>query len=194
MYLNSTLPKLLGASFYHAPQTETMEAVISVFHELTDLFPWQDSERLENLVSELATFSLTDLKYDYSILFEGQGTMPAPPWGSYYLEIDQLLMGETTMAFREFLHANNIQLATQNKEPEDQFGLMLMALSMLLDKQDIENVDKLLNEFLLPWAFQYLKLIQDASLEHQFYPILAKITEMYLREMPQIINYLADDN
>lgn len=183
MNLNSTLPKLLGVCFYHSPASDVMQSVFPVLPELVDLFPWENPQAIEALIADIQQIAPENLQYDYSILFEGQGNMPAPPWGSYYLEVDQLLMGETTLKFRDFLHGNGIQLATEHKEPEDQFGLMLIALSILLDQKDIENAHQLLHDFLLSWAFRYLNAVQNTALEHNFYPNLAKIAKGYLQQL-----------
>lgn len=183
MYLNPILPKLLGICFYHSPRNENVKLIIPVLSEFIEIFPWSDKKNIEILIQDLDGIYLDDLQYDYSVLFEGQGVMPAPPWGSYYLEVDQLLMGESTVAFRGFLHNHKIQLATEHKEPEDQFGLMLITLSLLLEKNYVESAKELLNKFLLPWAFQYLNLVKNSQLEQTFYPILAKLAETYLREL-----------
>ncbi|WP_368658211.1 molecular chaperone TorD family protein [Budvicia aquatica] len=71
--------------------------------ELADLFPWPDADAVRKACSSIHQIDPESLVYDYSILFEGQGVMPAPPWSSVYLERENLLMGESTLAYRDFL-------------------------------------------------------------------------------------------
>lgn len=184
MYLNSSISKILGVLFYYPPSTDIARSVLPILPELSELLP----ESIEALLPQLTHIDPQSLTYDYSVLFEGQGTMPAPPWGSYYLDVDQLLMGESTLAFRNFLHANDLSLINEHQEPEDQFGLVLMALALLLDKNAIEQAKVLLSDCLLPWAFEYLQHVQNAPLEHNFYPTLAQMSEIYLRTLQQTLN------
>lgn len=181
--LNSTLPKLLGICFYYPPATAITDEVFPVIHEFTEIFPWQNPENIQTLLDSINVEKFSDLSYDFSILFEGQGIMPAPPWGSVYREVDQLLMGETTIAYRHFLHQYQLQLATTQEEPEDQFGLMLMAISILLERNEITAVQTLLADHLSPWAFLYLDKVKAADLEYNFYPVLAEVAKHYLIEL-----------
>ncbi len=126
--IDTTMIRILGAFFYYPPQSDTLRNVYSVLGELTQLCTW-DNQRKFRLFVLLSQTQPDDISYDYSILFEGQGSMPAPPWGSVYLEHDNTVMGESTAAYRDFLQAKGLVTDTGIREPEDQFGLMMMAVS-----------------------------------------------------------------
>ena len=76
--------------------------------------------------------------------------MPVPPRGSVYLEKDNLLMGETTADYRAFLQSQGMVFTDREREPEDQFGLMLLACSDLLAQGDNVAANRLLEAHLLP--------------------------------------------
>lgn len=183
--IDTTAARILGACFYYSPQTETLQTLIPILTELPSLQSWQTTEQLQPICTSLAQANADEITYDYSILFEGQGSMPAPPWGSVYLEHDNTVMGESTAAYRHFLMNKGLVTETGVREPEDQFGLMLMAISALAEQGQEHAITELLEQHLLPWAYRYLALVQQAETEQPFYPNLAIIAEQYLRTLQQ---------
>ncbi|KMW71931.1 nitrate reductase [Photorhabdus luminescens subsp. luminescens] len=183
MLLDTAVPRIIGACFYYSPKSEQVRPLIPLFVDIDKLFPWSNNRNIENLTKKLATFSAESLQYDYSILFEGQGVMPAPPWGSVYLDRENSLSGESTLAYREFLAKQNIVMSSEQREPEDQFGLMLLALVYILEQGHKPAARILLEQHLLPWAYRYLELVQTTKLENDFYSILATITIDYLKTL-----------
>ncbi len=90
----AVLPRILGALFYYSPDRPEVKALFDCLPVLDALYPWRDRGHIEQLC---ASWSLPDddmLAWQFSVLFEGQGEMPVPPWGSVYLEKDNLLMGK----------------------------------------------------------------------------------------------------
>ncbi|NDK97633.1 TorD/DmsD family molecular chaperone [Photorhabdus bodei] len=183
MLLDTTVPRIIGACFYYSPKSEQVRPLIPLLIDIDKLFPWSNNRTIENLTKKLASFSVESLQYDYSILFEGQGVMPAPPWGSVYLDRENSLSGESTLAYREFLTKQNIVMSNKQREPEDQFGLMLLALVYILEQGHKPAARTLLEQHLLPWAYRYLELMQTTKLENDFYPILATIAIDYLKTL-----------
>lgn len=184
MLMNTTIPRIIGACFYYPPQT----TLIAVLPELVALFPWPQPELLRQQTERLTEFDAETLMHDYSMLFEGVGMMPAPPWGSVYLDRENLLMGDSTLDYRQFLAQQGMATNTDNPEPEDQFGLMLMAFAYLLESDKTTAAQQLLSEHLLPWAERYLSLVQSSDTEHVFYPQLAEMTWLYLQTLQQQLN------
>ncbi|MBS9436879.1 molecular chaperone [Photorhabdus noenieputensis] len=183
MLLDTAVPRIIGACFYYSPKSEQVRPLIPLLIDIDKLFPWSNNRKIKNLTKKLATFSAESLQYDYSILFEGQGVMPAPPWGSVYLDRENSLSGESMLAYREFLAKQNIVMSSEQPEPEDQFGLMLLALVYILEQGHKPAARTLLEQHLLPWAYRYLELVQTTKLENNFYSILATITIDYLKTL-----------
>ena len=110
--------------------------------------------------------------------------MPVPPWGSVWLERDNLLMGDTTAEYRAFLHSQGMTFNSRQNEPEDQFGLMLLACSAILDAGKDAAVNQLLEVYLLPWGYRYLERLQGNRVS-PFYARLAAVTSRYLQDLQQ---------
>ncbi len=188
MLTNTSIFRILGACFYYSPNSETINTLIPVLSDLPALADWNDLEKVTQLSASLSQYSPEQLSYDYSMLFEGQGEMPAPPWGSVYLDHENIVMGESTLAYRQFLAKNDLVSDTYLNEPEDQFGLMLMAIAALCEQTKIPAAVELLEQYLLPWAYRYLELVQNTALEHNFYVELASVAEQYLMTLQQEMN------
>lgn len=101
----------------------------------------------------------------YRILFEGPQHLQAPPWGSVYLDPDSVIFGISTLDLRRWLKENGIQRDTsadRGRLPDDHIGNMLVLLGWLIAEKP-QLVDGFLTEHLVPWAFRYLHLAQEAS-------------------------------
>ncbi|RXA93938.1 MULTISPECIES: molecular chaperone [Yersinia] len=187
--LDTTLPRILGACFYYPPQSATVQRLWPLLPHMADIFPWTNAAKITGYCQQIPNITPEQLEYDFSVLFEGQGEMPAPPWGSVYLDKENILMGGSTLQYREFLSRQGLVSQSTIHEPEDQFGLMLLALVHLLEHQQLPNHQQdeaaivLLTEHLLPWAYRYLELVKNAQLEYPVYPLLAEITECYLKTL-----------
>ena len=73
---------------------------------------------------------------------------------------------------------------SRQNEPEDQFGLMLLACSALLDAGKDAAVNQLLEVYLLPWGYRYLERLQ-CNVMSPFYARLAVVTMRYLQDVQQ---------
>ncbi len=52
--------------------------------------------------------------------------LPAPPWGSVWLDKESVLFGDSTLALRQWMRENGIALEADGNEPEDHFGTVLL--------------------------------------------------------------------
>ncbi|MDH5894984.1 TorD/DmsD family molecular chaperone [Vibrio splendidus] len=156
--------KLLGSLFYQATSKEQLITIVEALVE---------SEVLsEECLIALRSEDEDTLSAEFSRLFEGVGDMPAPPWGSVYLDKDRVVFGASTVEYRQFLELNQIELDTGLREPEDQFGLMLFAHAYLLENNNIDSSRELLEIHLLTWSRVYLEKLNTAS-ELSFYKKLS---------------------
>ncbi|QBY43058.1 molecular chaperone [Arsenophonus nasoniae] len=191
MLLNTSILRILGACFYYSPDSPSVKSLIPLMPFLVELFPWPDSQKIKKLTKEIAKQDFKLLYYDFSILFEGQGNVPAPPWGSVYLDPEKIVMRISTQAYQQFLSLHSIAVESDQNEPTDQFGLMLLAAVYLLERNKKIIAIELIEQHLLPWAYRYLSLIQMTKLEHTFYRNLAAISEEYLKTIEQQLNLIA---
>lgn len=174
------VPRFLGALFYYSPASATVRNLLDAFPpgDWEDLYAWPDPQAVRSLCADAGVPD----EYAFSVLFEGQGQMDAPPWGSVYLDKDNLLMGESAVSYRQFLQENGLSLLSDVNEPEDQFGLMLLAMSALLEEEKIAAAHTLLERHLLPWAYRYLERLKANGVS-RFYARLAALTEIFLRDV-----------
>ncbi|MGF1757068.1 molecular chaperone TorD family protein [Photobacterium sagamiensis] len=183
----AVVPRILGTLFYYSPDKEPASQMLPAVAELPEFFSWQQIETVQPLCQLAGNIAPAALIHDYSVLFEGLGDMPAPPWGSVYLNSENMVMGESTQAYRTILARESLAMDTGMNEPEDQFGLMLLALAALLEAEKSDAAAELIEHHLLPWAFRYLDLVEQAPVESPFYPMLAKITRHYLCDIQQLL-------
>ena len=174
------LAKILGAFFYYPPKSEQINSLLEGLLQLDQLTNWPNQSLITEQCQILKKqIEHPEIEYQFSLLFEGQGSMIAPPWGSVYLDQDKLLMGESQERYRAFLQQQGLRLNTGMNEPEDQFGLMLMAYAILLEKHQSQAAKQLLHEHLLTWAPAYLESLKRNQIS-PFYQALAIIAEHYL--------------
>lgn len=178
----AVLPRILGALFYYSPERPDIKALIDCLPSLPTLYAWRDPQSVAALCENWPVPAEDELIWQFSALFEGQGDMVAPPWGSVYLEKDNLLMGETTADYRQFLRRHGMSFAGQQNEPEDQFGLMLLACSALMERNHTDAAATLLEQHLLPWSSRYLELLQHNAIS-PFYARLGQVAALFLADV-----------
>ena len=176
-----TLAKLLGAFFYYSPNSKIVKPLIDGLLHIDELASWTDDKLIYEQCQILADqIQNPDLDFQFSLLFEGQGNMPVPPWGSVYLDQEKLLMGESQERYRQFLQQNGLTLNSGMNEPEDQFGLMLMAFALLAEKKQLSAAKQLIIDHLSIWSSIYLNRLKHNEISF-FYQALAVIAEQYLQ-------------
>ncbi|PVZ86310.1 nitrate reductase [Serratia sp. S1B] len=173
------VPRILGCLFYYPPDSEAAQCALRDLPQLVNYFPWQHPEVIRNISQHTAQ----PQPDTFSLLFEGVGDMQAPPWGSVYLDPERIVMGCSTLDYRHFLRRNGIAPRLAGNEPEDHFGLMLLALAYLLEQEREATALELLNEHLFPWAGLYLQQLKSATLAGEFYHCLATLAQHFIAEM-----------
>lgn len=88
--------RIIGAAFYYPP-TEKSDIVelLSSGKWLTE-WPYGSEEEKQRIASLLAQTTYQDetLAQAYQRLFIGPYALPAPPWGSVYLDHENVLFGD----------------------------------------------------------------------------------------------------
>lgn len=176
------MPRVIGSLFYYSPDSPQVNALIPQIESLSDLFEWRDRAKIGQICQNIELPKEDQLIWQFSVLFEGQGEMVAPPWGSVYLDKDNLLMGDSTVAYRHFLATNGIAFVADVCQPEDQFGLMLLAAAQLLEQEKTEAVKALLEQHLMPWSYRYLECLANNTIS-PFYAALANIATLFLQDL-----------
>ncbi|MDO6499206.1 TorD/DmsD family molecular chaperone [Photobacterium sanguinicancri] len=180
----NTMSKIFGSLFYFPLNHENNKAIIELIKYSDDL----EHNGFADFVCALTSEKKQALNDDFFLLFEGGEVMVAPPWGSVYLDKEQVVFGDSTVRLRQFLRANNIELNTGMREPEDQFGLMLFAISQLIEQSQAhqsqqnvpevqQQVEALFTDHLLPWCIHYLSLVEKHSTTNTYQHLAVLVKE-----------------
>ena len=120
------------------------------------------------------------LAREHQRLFVGPAALPAPPWGSVYLDEESVLFGDSTRALQAFAGRHGIALETGQREPLDHFGLVCWLVAHAAEASDEAAVHELLCEHLLPWSGRFLSLFEEASAGTPFYQAAAGLARLTL--------------
>lgn len=170
---------LVGSIFYQSKSKNELLEMVQALTELKVLG--------EPTLAALESENEATLTAEFGRLFEGLGDMPAPPWGSVYLDKERVIFGESTIAYRQFLRSNEIELNSGLREPEDHFGLMFLAHAYLLNENKIDSANELMEEHLLPWAYSYLNNLINQT-EVNFYKLLSDDIVNWLKNISSEYN------
>lgn len=112
--------RTLGALFSYAPNSEQNAPLVAAFLDGS----WQPQWPFpvsDSLAMEFAASSDEALPQARRRLFIGPWALPAPPWGSVWLDKESVLFGDSTLALREWMRTSGIALDLERNEPEDHF-------------------------------------------------------------------------
>ncbi|MCG9095498.1 Tat proofreading chaperone DmsD [Laribacter hongkongensis] len=186
--LESVAPafRILGALFYQPPAA-LRDTGLTGFLASPDFpagWPAGSPEQLEQLRAGFASAQATEhdagLAREHQRLFVGPAALPAPPWGSVYLDEESVLFGDSTRALQAFAGRHGIALETGQREPLDHFGLVCWLVAHAAEASDEAAVHELLCEHLLPWSGRFLSLFEEASAGTPFYQAAAGLARLTL--------------
>lgn len=173
--------RVLGVLFYHPPSDERVRSVLPLFKQ--DNWVWGGIVLDKKIRADLGNHDRLDEAYQE--LFLGPNALPAPPWGSVYLDKESVLFGDSTQALQAFMHAHQIDFSSGMYEPEDHIGLLLMLAAYLAEnKPDLLPV--FLKAHVLTWGYRYLALMGEQT-RYPFYCALAQLTQLTLENWQQTL-------
>lgn len=98
----------------------------------------------------------------------------------YILILNVLFLVIPLLALRDFLQQHQIAFQTQQDEPEDHIGLMLMLAAYLAENRP-HLLIKFLREHFLTWAYHFLEQLSKIE-NSDFYQALALLTIKTLQQ------------
>ena len=181
--------RLLGVCFYYEPSDSRIAGVLDFFRQPNWMQEWEiplkekTSEKLTALIKQGLKQDLTE---QYQNLFIGPNELQAPPWGSVYLDPECVIFGHSLLALRDFLKRHQIAFQSQQDEPEDHIGLMLMLAAYLAENRP-HLLAEFLSQHLLTWAPHFLSQLANVE-NHPFYQGLAQLTLIVLDDWKHKLN------
>lgn len=153
--------------FYSEPTNEILKFV----RENISMWPDSDSDcqpQITEILTSIEIDGLESIKRDFYRLFIGPGKKEVYPWGSVYTDKENLLFGDTTVAWEHFCNENSIAISLNSNEPTDHFALIFSAIAAVLDSSLNERnrilvVKSIYNDHFSPWGAEVLSLIAQKS-------------------------------
>lgn len=164
---------LLGTTFVESPRAEEFARAVAALRSMDVAADWPFGDPSEKgraaalLARGAGEETGEDLVRAHTRLFKGPAALPAPPWGSVYMDRDKVLNGWTWVELRSWMRANGIAGAYAANDPEDNFGRLLALAAELAARGGAEGgrggrsaalFCELLADHLLPWAPRFLEL------------------------------------
>jgi len=174
--------RVLGALFYYDPDSPEAAPLVTALTHNNWQQDWPlDESLLAPIVDELRQPADEPLRTAWQRLFLGPWALPAPPWGSVWLDRESVLFGDSTLALRQWMRDNGILFEMANNEPEDHIGTLLLMAAWLAETGRDAERDQLLAWHLLPWSTRFLSVfVENAG--HPFYRALGKLAQLTLAE------------
>ncbi|TCP91153.1 TorA maturation chaperone TorD [Cricetibacter osteomyelitidis] len=173
----STSGRLLGVLFYCDPKDEKVWSILDFFQQPDWTESWSELKNSEKITALLT--QTDNLAEQYQALFIGPNALPAPPWGSVYLDRESVIFGDSLLKLRDFMYQHNIEFQRTQDEPEDHIGLMLM-LSAYIAENHPDLLAEFLSQHFLLWSVRYLQLLREQELS-PFYQGVALLTQQTLQ-------------
>lgn len=186
----STGGRLLGAVFYYEPGDKRVQPVLDFFRRPDWIRDWEDLDDGILIAGLIEQGMRQDLSLAYQYLFIGPNDLPAPPWGSVYLDKESVIFGDSLLTLRDFLTARQIEFVHTQNEPEDHLGLMFMLAAYLAETKP-EWLAEFLSRHFLTWAYRCLDLIA-AQTDYPFYRAMALLARQTLKDWQRRLNLQVD--
>lgn len=171
-----------------AKQQQQYPALHQAFSELGLQEP---SERLQKALNNLKVIPEADraleLAADFAHMFLLSGHQSAPPYASYYLDVDKMLYGKPAQQMSQFLAEHKLDLHPDFREPKDHLSIYLQVLSLWIQhgsKNETEVKDsasiaaeqsEFLQSALLNWLPKFNEHCQSIQVKTQVYPALTEL-------------------
>lgn len=193
--------RLLAACYYSPNKLLIEENCFQNLATLLEELSTEAAAAAAETAALVATTDLQELLVQHSRLFVGPCQLPAPPYGSVWLEQEKSLMGATTVQVASFYAACGLQLAEGTYQVPDQLTVELEFMSYLAFKQreaaltgNREEVDRqagLQKEFLAIFLLPWLGLFTDAVINDGTAPpymALARATKAFVSADYEYLN------
>lgn len=175
--------RVLGLLYHQGPASQDAAPLYAALADpdWAGQWPVQSSELAEvaQRMADALNSQQEPLNEAWQRLFIGPFALPAAPWGSVYLDKENVLFGDSMLELRQWMRDNGIAHLSEQNEPDDHIGILLMLAAWLAEQDNQRCVDELLAWHLLPWAGRFVELFIQRA-DHPFYEGLGELTRLTL--------------
>lgn len=173
---------ILGTCYLFSPNDDASHYAISFFklNDFASQWPCKVSTSLSERLSASLNIEIATLHTQWTDLFIGPEALPAPPWGSVYLDPEGVLQGSSTLALSDFLQRERLKIQTRYPEPSDHVGLMLFQAAVLASQVRESALKELLNDHLGSWLPQFSQQLNRTT-HSPFYNALTELALVTVR-------------
>ena len=179
--------RTLGALFSYAPNSAEIAPLVAAFQDGSWQQQWPFPVAAP-LASGFAASAEETLPEAWQRLFIWPWALPAPPWGSVWLDKESVLFGDSTLALRQWMRENGIALEADGNEPEDHFGTVLLLAAWLCETEQDALFAQLLAWHLLPWSGRFLSVFVDHAAHRRLWRSGRRICRSPWRKNRSIVN------
>lgn len=188
----------LGPLYLADPEQGACSALLTTIAELNieqaaEEWPYTDSALTASSLRQMqqGMDDTEQMTWEFRRLFAiGSTAKPAPPWGSYYTDVEGAIVSDATLALRHWLDRNGIgtdeSAGFHNGKVEDHIGQMLLLMAWVAQNRP-EIIQDFLRLHLLTWSSHFFTRLQ-ASTRHPFYLGLATLSDASLCGIRDALN------
>lgn len=167
---------ILGTCYLFSPNDDASHYALSFFKldDFSEQWPCKISPQLSHQITQFLNIERQQLHKQWADLFIGPNTLPAPPWGSVYLDPEGVLQGSSTQALSAFLQRERLKVQTRYPEPSDHVGLMLFQAAVLASEVREHALKELLVDHLESWLPQFYHQL-NRTMPNSFYSPLTEL-------------------
>ncbi|MDZ4163751.1 MAG: molecular chaperone TorD family protein [Smithellaceae bacterium] len=191
--LRAQVYQILSVCFCQPERDLLDQSVFNTLGSALDVLSPEASSLARTMAECHSGYSDQEMIVEYARLFLGPFKIPAPPYGSVYLEQAGLLMGESTIEVSRFYQEQGLSLPEDTKDMPDHIAAELEFMYFLLSsgrtalvESDLERAggfiragQLFLARFLLPFAVPFSEAIEKET-TNGFYRALAGCLRAFL--------------
>jgi len=185
--------RLLAACYYSPTPVLSDERCCETLAALLSGLAPEAAAHAAEAAQMLAAQSIETVAVEHARLFMGPFHLVAPPYGSYYLDDNQTVMGDSTAEVEAFYHACGLHLADDFHELPDHITVELEFISFLAfsQRQAAASADdaelrrlvvlqrEFLGKYLMPWLEPFTAAVINDG-EAPFYQAIARCTAAFV--------------
>lgn len=184
---------------YHLPTQSLKDNLLGLQNNLEKI----ESKAIpyvSNMISDMERRSVNFLSVDFTRLFIGPYSLPAPPYGSVYMENKRKIMGDSTMDALNRYRTFGLAISEGVKEVPDHISIELEFMFFLIYKEvnsilynDPESSQVYIAEqlsFLEDHLYRWVPPFAGSMIEYsgtEFFRSLGKATQLFIEEDYQFL-------